>query len=107
MINVNINIVMLSFTGLEHNFEKYTTGEVKTLDPMKNFYDFDVSETQDNIKKNISAQAGKKIVQGEPSPVFNWLAQTTAQQTEKLRPWENCPTQRPRQKKWFFLKHYP
>ena len=48
MINVNINIVMLSFTGLEHNFEKYTTGQVKTLDPMKNFYDFDVSETQDN-----------------------------------------------------------
>lgn len=28
-------------SGLEHNFEKYTTGEVKTLDPMKNFYDFD------------------------------------------------------------------
>lgn len=51
MINVNINIVMLSFTGLEHNFEKYTTGEVKTPDSMKNFYDFDVSETQDNIKK--------------------------------------------------------
>lgn len=40
---------MSSFTGLEHNFEKYTTGEVKTLECMKDFYDFDVSETQDNI----------------------------------------------------------
>lgn len=44
MINVNINIVMLFFIGLEYNFEKYIIGEVKILDFMKNFYDFDVSE---------------------------------------------------------------
>ncbi|XP_020612009.1 zinc metalloproteinase nas-4-like isoform X3 [Orbicella faveolata] len=28
-------------SGLEHNFEKYTRGEVKTLECMKDFYDFD------------------------------------------------------------------
>ena len=43
-----INIVMFSITGLEHNFEKYTVGEVKRLPANEEFYDFDVSKTQEN-----------------------------------------------------------
>lgn len=44
-----VNIVMFSSTGLEHNFEKYTKGEVRTLPTNKKFYDFDVSKTEGNI----------------------------------------------------------
>ena len=46
-----ITNVTFSFAGLEQNFQKYTRGDVKTLKCMKDFYDFDVSETQDNVRK--------------------------------------------------------
>ena len=38
-----LNIGMFSLPGLEHNFEKYTVGEVETLPVNKDFYDYDVS----------------------------------------------------------------
>ena len=64
---------MFSFTGLEHNFEKYTRGEVKTLESMKKYYDYDVSETQDNIRKtSFLHRLKQKIVHEEPSPVFDF-----------------------------------
>ena len=30
-------------SGMEHNFQKYSTDEVKTLQANKDFYDYDVS----------------------------------------------------------------
>ena len=48
MVNGIINIVMFSITGLEHNFEKYSVGDVRRLPANQDFYDFDVSKTQEN-----------------------------------------------------------
>ena len=81
-----ISNVMFSFAGLEHNFEKYTRGEVKTLECMKDFYDYDVSETLDNIRKKtfLHRLKHRTIVEEEPNPVFdikNSFAQTSVQQT--------------------------
>ena len=41
-----VNIAMFYRTGLEHNFEKYTRGEVRTLGVNERFYDYDVSTNQ-------------------------------------------------------------
>ena len=94
MINVSVNILTFCFTGLEHNFEKYTRGEVKTLESMKDFYDFDVSETQNNIIEHFCTGWKENRAKGVKS-----RAETTAQQTKKIAPLRKLPTPPPPPKK--------
>ena len=44
---------------MEHNFEKYTRGEVISLPANKNFYDFDVSKTPENIHHVVAGHIGR------------------------------------------------
>ena len=86
---------MVSFTGLEHNFEKYTRGEVKTLESMKDFYDFDVSETQNNINRTFLHRLERKSCKGSQVLYTNYCP--TKRKIVPLRKLSNPPP--PPQKK--------